>query len=162
MSRTVSFVSGTAAGETLSSRTPSPTSSGAATGSAASSPQTATSMPITGRAADLADQPQHPRVERIGQRCDRVVPALGGQRVLREVVRADAEEVDVRRDRPRLERERRHLHHDADLEARRRVAPDRSDRLVEHRPGPDQLVERAHHREHHADRALVRDRDDRR
>ena len=58
-----------------------------------------------GGGAHGADQREHRRQRAREQRRERGVPALGGHRVLGEVVGADGEEVDVRRD-PRRRRGR--------------------------------------------------------
>ena len=73
------------------------------------------------------DEPEHRWVQRVGQCRDVFVAAIGGEHVLRQVVRADREEVDRGCERRRGERCGGHLHHDADLElacrARRPVEP---------------------------------------
>ena len=91
-------------GDTLSSSTPRPTSSGSSSGSPPASPQTSTGMPAAcaGR-HDARDQADHGRVVRDREAGDRRVLAVGGERVLDEVVRPDREEVASPRDRAGVE-----------------------------------------------------------
>src|SRR4051812_34639381 len=70
---------------------------------------------------DGRDQPQHGRRGGVQQPGGALVAALGGQRVLREVVCTDAEEVDLAGEALGLRRDRRHLDHDPHLELRRGV-----------------------------------------
>ena len=68
------------------------------------------------RVGDLGDEVQDRGVERIGERGNVGVAALGGERVLGQVVGADAEQVDERSGGPRMEREPGHFSHGADFE----------------------------------------------
>ena len=65
---------------------------------------------------DSRDEAEHRGVDRVCEVGDRCVAAFGGQGVLREVVRADAEEVDMGCDRPGHEGESGDLDHHTDLE----------------------------------------------
>ena len=104
-----------------SSPIPSPTSSGTASGLLAISPHTEIGMPARrGRAHAAVDQRQHRRVQRVVEVRDALVAAVHRQRVLREVVGADAEEVALARERVGDQRRRRHLDHDADRHLARR------------------------------------------
>ena len=98
MARTACFTAGTAGG-LLSSLTPSPTStarSGGIGGELAADADPAP-VPLGGLGAE-PDQAQHGRLERVRERRDLRVAALGRHRVLGEVVRADREEVDLGRE----------------------------------------------------------------
>ena len=104
-------------GATLTSSTPSPTSNGIISGSAAASPHTATCMPRA-RAARTTriDEAYHSRLERRGQFGDRRVGPVGGERVLDEVVGPDAEEVADIGEAVGDHRGRRHLDHHPELD----------------------------------------------
>ena len=79
-----------------SPRSPRPISANAMSGSDAISPHTLTSWPAAGRGvADHADQPQHRGMQRREPRREIGVAAVDGQRVLHEIVGADAEERHV-------------------------------------------------------------------
>ena len=107
MPRTMRLTSGTERGDTLMLRTPSPISANAMSGCDAISPHTVTSMPFC--CADLhraLNQPQHGRVQRREARRQIRVAAIDGERVLHEIVRADAEE-RRRRSTKRVARRRR-------------------------------------------------------
>ena len=126
-------------------------------GSAATSPHTATGSRGR-RLGDFGDEVQHGGVERVGERRDPGVPALGGQRVLGQVVGADADEVEVRQGRLDLAARAGHLDHDADPKPGRQIsggAPVLDGGLGEHRPRGAQLVDGRDHREHHAHRVLA-------
>ena len=86
---------------------------------------------VSRRRARRGDQREHPGIQRVGQRGQLVVAALGRQRVLGEVVGADREEVDVRGEGRRLQRGGRHLDHDPDAQSCGRTAPDDADGVVE-------------------------------
>ena len=101
---------------------PRPTSTQASSGSAAASPQTPTGLPARrpacGRDARPAQQRRLPRVGEVGQVGRQPV---GGQRVLRQVVGADRQEVDVLEQPVGLQCRRRDLDHHARHQARGRA-----------------------------------------
>ena len=122
--RTASLAAGMAGGVTDNASTPIPSSSRAASSSAANSPHTDTdAWPAAPRQVAL-NQLQETGIERVADRRNGVVVAVGGQRVLGQVVGADGEEVDVAGEHRGLERGGRHLDHHAHLQAR----PDDPDR----------------------------------
>ena len=128
-SRTAALTRGTAGGETLSSRTPSPTRTGMASSSEAASPQMATSTRPSAASQTCWISRSTPGSRAIGQRRHGAVPAFGRERVLGQVVGADADEVDVRQQRLDLECGSGYLDHRAELQAFReagRVPPRRS------------------------------------
>ena len=98
-----------------------------------------------------ADELQHGGIGRLVEIGDRLVAAVGGHRVLHEVVGADREEVDMARKLVGIERRRGHFDHRAD--ANGVVVGDavfvelRLDVAEDHR-GRDKLVDAAHHRIH--------------
>ena len=87
----------------------------------------------------------------VGEAAHADVPAVGGHRVLREIVRADREEVGVRREAVGEQGRGRHLDHDADLE-RRRPSPAPSSTRRVRRAGSSST--RRDHREHHPERMV--------
>ena len=100
--RSAAFTAGIRLGAMLSSRTPSPASCTAASGSPASSPHTPTQRPCASAAATTCAMSASTGGRAASSRpATRRVAALGGHRVLREVVRADREEVDLARERAR-------------------------------------------------------------
>ena len=78
-----------------SSRTPRPTSTGVASGSAASSPHADPSALLPGALDRHRHKPQDRRVQGVDEPRNPGVAALRGEYVLREVVRAQGEEVDL-------------------------------------------------------------------
>ena len=108
VSRSAALTAGIRPAAMLSSRTPSPASSTAASGSPASSPQTPTQRPCSlGGGGHRGDQGEHRRAGVLEQRRERRVPALRRHRVLREVVRPDGEEVHLGRELGGLQGESR-------------------------------------------------------
>ena len=99
-------------GSADSSSTPSPTRTRAPAGSPASSPQTATGMPAARPGDHRCDRPEDGGVERVLELRERGVRAIGGQDVLRQVIRADAEELDPAGQLGGHEGGRRDLDHD--------------------------------------------------
>ena len=103
------------------------------------SPHTATSMPCS--RADLhraLDEPQHGGMQRREARREVRVAAIDGERVLHEIVRADAEERDVaRRSVSRGDGGGRRLDHHAERDVARDTSTPRASssarRLVEQR-----------------------------
>ena len=94
---------------------------------------------------------QHRRVQRVVEVRDALVAAVDRERVLGEVVGADAEEVALARERVGDQRRRRHLDHDADRDRRVEGGPRRA-QLAPWRPRRSsraraQLVERRDHRQ---------------
>ena len=94
----IDFTSGICRGAIERLRRPSPRRIQASIGSPAMSPHIATGLPSLFAALDgLLERPQDGRVQRVVEVADVLVLAVGGQRVLDEVVGADAEEVALRR-----------------------------------------------------------------
>ena len=113
-----------------SSRTPRPSNNDVAVASPASSPQTPTQRPwCPGGDGGGLDEPEHRWVQRVRQCRDVFVAAIGGEHVLRQVVRADREEVDRGCQGRRRERRGGHLDHDAGLELR--AGPDGPSSLLQ-------------------------------
>ena len=112
------LMAGIDAGGTDNSCTPRPTRIGTAAGPSASPPHTATPRAVAPRGlARRRDQPQHRRMQRVEPRRELRVPAVHRERVLREVVGADREEVDVPRERVGEHGRGRRLDHDAESTA---------------------------------------------
>ena len=158
-SRSAALTSGTSAAAMLSSVTPRPASRTAAAGSPASSPHTPTQRPWAWRPRDRGlHQSQHRRLGSGEQRGQPGVAALGGHRVLGEVVGAQGEEVDVGGQARRRERRRRDLHHDPELHGG--VDPGVRPRLIEQLARGGDLGQRGDHRQHRLDRVLGGDAQD--
>ena len=129
---------------------PSPTKRAAARGSAAASPQTATGRPYR----SAASVTRRTRRRTAGWN-DVAISASagfvrsGGKRVLDEIVRADAEEVDDRGERVGEDRDGRDLDHDAEPDVARDLCA-RAARCVarrfDRRPSGGNLVDRGDHR----------------
>ena len=113
---------------------------------------------VAPRPGHARDQAQHGRVDRVGKVGDAGVAALGGHRVLHEVVGPDRQEVDLRGQRLGHQRRGRHLDHRPDLDRRRLLAlgRERLAGLVQQALRRAQLVDLAHHREHDAHRPAPR------
>ena len=143
----------------LNSVRPQPISSRSSSGSDAISPHTDTGMPWRTRAAaDLTQQAQHRRVQRLVAIGHALVGAIDRQRVLDQIVGADGEEVDFAREQRRGERRRRHFDHDADrhVGAVDAARLELGARLVEQRPRRAHFLHRRHEREHDPQRAVRR------
>ena len=105
-------------------------------------------------AADVPDQAEHAGVERVGQRGDRGVAPLGGERVLGQVVGADADEVEVAAGTSRSSARRR-APRPSCRRAARRAGPRRPAASSSTRARRAEFGDGCDHREHHADRRLV-------
>ena len=94
--RICALTAGIAGTLTLSSSTPRPTSNGTACGSPAMPPQTPVQRPcVCERANRHVDQPQHRGREAVDLRREPGVTTIHRERVLREIVGADREEVHL-------------------------------------------------------------------
>jgi hypothetical protein len=103
--------------DTLNSSTPRPTSTGTASGSAASSPQTPTHLPWACAARTVMSiSCSTAGCKPVGLRRERRVTTIDGQRVLRQVVGADAEEIDFAGQHRSQQGSRRHFDHDPQLQ----------------------------------------------
>src|SRR5437016_3983929 len=91
------------------------------------------------------DQPEHGRMEGVGEVAQVLVAAVGGERVLREVVRPDREEGGNARQVWGGEGRCGDLDHDPDLG---RSRPDRRGHGADHGEPRSELLEGRHHREH--------------
>ena len=110
---------GMAAGVMLNSVSPSPMSRPSSAGSDAISPHSDTGMlPARRGAAHEANQAQHGRMQRLVEVRDAIVGAIDGQAVLDQIVGADGQEVDFRREQIGGERRGRHFDHRADRRRR--------------------------------------------
>ena len=137
----------------LSSDTPRPARRRAPSTSPASSPHTPTQRPCACCAPHgEVDEPQERGDRARRERRDVLVAALGGHRVLGEVVRADREEVELAGEALGLDRDGGHLDHHPDLEGR--VDAQGASGLVERGPRCADLADRRDHREHDLDRVL--------
>ena len=93
----------------------------------------------------------------IGERGDVGVAAFGGERVLGQVVGADADEVDERNGGPGVEREGGHFGHGADFESGRQFSGGASDLgggVCEQGAGGSEFVDGGDHGEQHGNRVL--------
>ena len=116
---------------------------------------TPTPTPAGSTLAGDADQLKQAGVERVTDRSDGLVVAVGGHRVLGQVVSADGQEVDMTGERRCLERGRGHLDHHADLKIGRSLPAGPADCLIQKPSRREQFVECADHREHHTDRCVM-------
>ncbi len=102
----------------------------------------------------VRDQPQHGRRELVEELRHEVVAPVHGERVLRQVVRADGEEVHVRRKPGGHERDGRHLDHDADRDVVGdgvALGAEAGAGFEDHAPEGAHLVHVRHHRDEDAD-----------
>ena len=113
--RTIDFTTGICRGAIDRWRRPSPISIHASSGSPAMSPHIATGLPARSAPSTICLQrPQDRRVQRVVEVADVLVLAVGGQRVLDEVVGADAEEVALGGQQVGDQRRAGRLDHDAE------------------------------------------------
>ena len=109
-------------------------------------------------ARHLRQRPQHRRVQRLVERRDARVRAVDRQQVLDQVVRADAEEVDLGREQVGDHGRARHLevhaHGDVLVEVEP-VCAQAGPGLLQQRQGDAQVRDPAHEREHDAHRPVV-------
>ncbi len=97
---------------------PRPTSTQASNGSAAASPHTPTGLPTARPACAVrAMSCEHGRLPRVGEPGQLAAQPVDRHRVLRQVVGADRQEVDVLEDAVREQRRRRDLDHHAGSES---------------------------------------------
>ena len=104
----------------------------------------------------VRDEPEHRRVQAVDLRRELRVPAVHRERVLREVVGADGEEVRLARELRRHHGGRRHFHHDAGRASA--ATPRRAASSASIAFDVAQFAERRDHREHDADLAERRRR----
>ena len=102
---------------------------------------------------DVLERAQRGNRQRVEARRDTLVVAIGGEKILHEVVRADRQEVGAGENLVELPEDRGHLDHDAQREFRgRRVAELREMALFALDEGLRglELCDRRYHREHDA------------
>ena len=134
---------GTETGSTDNSVTPRPTSKGTATGSPASAPHTPTHLPCLCRASVARlDEAQHGRMQTVGLGGEIGLATVHRERVLREIVRADRQEIRVLRELIGQQRRRRHFDHHADFDGIRaaKLAREFIDALSQAHSSPESVT----------------------